>query len=75
MKLSWLLVFKAFITLFWVLGMMVFINEIANNYESFIKYFDYFDVVLGSMIFLGCVSVTMDFFFKNKNIMVTYFLA
>lgn len=27
------------------------------------------------IILLGCVSVIMDFFFKNKNTMVTYFLV
>ena len=76
MKLSWLLVFKAFITLFWFLGMVGFISMAIDNRKTFLELFARWDIVLiFIVILLGCLSVVLDFFFRDKKIMTDYFLS
>lgn len=71
-KFTWLLVLKIFIVLFWTLGMAGFIFETIDNRKTFLEILS-IHWVLFTAIFLGCISVILDFFFRNKNIMVSYF--
>lgn len=58
MKLSWLLAFKAFITLFWFLGMVGFISMAIDNSKTFLELFTRWDIVLiFIVILLDCLSV------------------
>ena len=74
MKLSWLLVSKIFIILFWMLGMIGFICTAINSNKTFLEVLNA-HWVLFLAILLGCVSVVLDFIFKNKNIMLSYFFV
>lgn len=72
MKLSWLLVFKVFITLFWTLSMIGFILVAIDNRKTFLEILNtHWDIF--AAILLGCISVILDFIFKEKNIMLSYF--
>lgn len=73
-KFTWLLALKIFIVLFWTLGMIGFIFETINNPKTFLEILS-IHWVLFTAIFLGCISVILDFFFKEKEIMIDYFLS
>ena len=73
MKFSWLLAFKIFIVLFWIMGMVGFIAAAIDNRKTFLEILNvHWDIFI--IILLGCISVILDFVFKNKNIMIDYFL-
>ena len=75
-KLTWLLAFKAFITLFWCLGMVGFISIAIDDDKTFWELLTRWDIVLIFIVsLLGCLSVVLDFFFRDKRIMIDYFLS
>lgn len=73
MKLSWLLALKVFIVLFWILGIAGFIIEAINSRKAFLEIISTHWIAFIAIL-LGCISIILDFVFKNKNIMVWYFL-
>lgn len=75
-KLTWILVFKIFIVLFWTFGMVGFIGMVIDNQKTFLELLTRWDIVLiFIVILLGCLSVVLDFFFRDKRIMTDYFLS
>ncbi|MBZ7936422.1 MULTISPECIES: hypothetical protein [Campylobacter] len=73
--MKWLLVFKIFIVSIWIVGMMGFIQEVVNNSKTFVELLSNPRIFLiFCIIFLGCVSIILNFIFKNKNILINYFL-
>lgn len=73
-KLTWLLALKIFIVLFWTLGMVGFIVETIDNRKTFLEILS-IHWILFTAILLGCISIILDFLFKEKEIMIDYFLS
>ena len=76
MKLTWQTAFNAFIALFWTLGIIGSIALVINSNRTFteILFSYWYNSVMFIAIILGFISIILDFFLKNKNITITYFL-
>lgn len=75
MKLTWNLVFKILISLFWIVCMIGFIDEAIHNRKTFAELLIRWDIVAIFFIFLfGCISIVLNTIWTKKNFIVGYFI-
>ncbi|MCX2683920.1 hypothetical protein OQH60_08635, partial [Campylobacter sp. MIT 21-1685] len=75
MKFTWLLAFKIFIVLLWILCMIVFMSGAINSQRTFLELLDWDIALIFVIILLGCLSVILEKFYKKKSLMIIYFLS
>lgn len=68
MKLTWNLVFKILIALFWIVGMIGIVNLFL--YDSIDLQLSIYSIV----VVLGLMSVVLNVIYRKKNFIIDYFI-